>query len=173
MGDMSELDKGIDINPTNLELIRLAKELAYSEYNNKKAELHNQWLKESDIAWRLHKAKVTYPNIPPFPTEAEIIDRAHKLISFLNTPRPDLQPQVEEPVKEPSEEQVEDKPETTEENTQPVQEQPQEKTPEKKPNSPLDNLSNLDIARLKVAKKIDSNNTILDRITNLTRNAWK
>lgn len=82
--------KDLFLNPTNLELLRLAKELAYSDYNNRKAELHNQWLAESDLAWKKHRLKVAYPQIPAFPTEGEIMNRAMKLIEFLNTPRPDL-----------------------------------------------------------------------------------
>ena len=80
----------IELNPTNLELLRLAKELAYSDYNNRKAELHNQWLAESDLAWKKHRLKVAYPPIPPFPSDQDIMNRALNLINFLNTPRPDL-----------------------------------------------------------------------------------
>ena len=92
--------KGLEINPTNLELIKIAKELAYNDYNNRKAELHNRWLAESDAAWRMHKLKVAYPTIPEFPDEDEILNRARKLIEFLDTHRPDLEPKKEEPVVE-------------------------------------------------------------------------
>lgn len=78
-------------NPTNIEILRIAKDLAYSDYNNRKAELHNQWLKESDYMWRTQKLRVAYPTIPPYPTEEEIVSRAKKLLDFLNTPRPDLE----------------------------------------------------------------------------------
>lgn len=81
----------------------MARDLAYNDYNNRKAELHNQWLKESEIAWNTYRVKVAYPPIPQFPTEAEVIFRANKLIEFLNTPRPDLEPTKQPVVEKQSE----------------------------------------------------------------------
>lgn len=80
-------------NPTNLELLRLAKELAYADYNNRRANIHNEWLVDNERMQRLHRTSVPYPSIPPYPTEGEIILRAQKLIDFLNQPRPDLEKQ--------------------------------------------------------------------------------
>lgn len=81
-------------NPTNLELLRLAKELAYADYNNRRANIHNQWVVDNDRMQRTHKVNVPYPSIPQYPTEDEIISRAKKLIDFLNHPRPDLEKQT-------------------------------------------------------------------------------
>ena len=83
----------IDKNPTNLELLRLATELAYADYNNRRANLHNKWLSDNENMLRRHKISVPYPPIPPYPTEQEIILRATRLIEFLNYPRPDLERQ--------------------------------------------------------------------------------
>ena len=79
-------------NPASIEILRLAKELAYSDYNNRKADLHNQWLKESDYMWKTQRLRVAYPPIPPFPTEEDIAKRAERLLDFLTRPRPDLEP---------------------------------------------------------------------------------
>lgn len=77
-------------NPTNIELLRIARDLAYSDYNNRKADLHNQWLRESEYMWRTKKLKVSYPLIPPFPSESDILLRAEKLLEFIKRSRPDL-----------------------------------------------------------------------------------
>jgi hypothetical protein len=73
---------------TNLELLRLATELAYADYNNRRANLHNQWLVDNDKMKRMYNSSVPYPTIPPYPTEAEIVAKAKTLIQFLSVPRP-------------------------------------------------------------------------------------
>lgn len=77
-------------SPTNLELLKLATELAYSDYNNRRANIHNQWLADNEKMQKLYRTSVPYPSIPPYPTEEDIISKAHKLIEFLNATRPDL-----------------------------------------------------------------------------------
>jgi len=77
-------------DPTNLELLRLATELAYADYNNRRANLHNQWLVDNDKMKRMYGTTVPYPTIPPYPTEEEIVAKAQTLIKFLSAPRPDL-----------------------------------------------------------------------------------
>lgn len=79
--------------PTNLELLHLAKELAYSDYNNRRANIHNKWLVDNETFKRTRGISVPYPPIPPYPTEEQIIHRAQKLIEFLNQPRSDLETQ--------------------------------------------------------------------------------
>lgn len=79
--------------PTNLELLNLAKELAYADYNNHRANIHNQWLADNETMKRTRGVGVPYPPIPAYPSEEEIIYRAKKLIEFLNHPRPDLEKQ--------------------------------------------------------------------------------
>ena len=79
-----------EMNPTNLELLRLARDLSYSDYNNRKADIHNKWVSESALLWQTQKRRLAYPAIPSYPTEEEIVNRALKLLEFLNTPRPDL-----------------------------------------------------------------------------------
>lgn len=83
----------IHSNPTNLELLRLATELVYSNYNNRRANLHNQWLADNDRMMKLYRTSVPYPVIPPYPTEEEIIAKAQKLIEFLSAPRPEIENQ--------------------------------------------------------------------------------
>lgn len=84
---------GVEKIPTNLELLHLAKELAYADYNNRRANMHNQWLVDNETMKRTRGVNVPYPPIPQYPSEEEIIDRAKKLIDFLNQPRSDLETQ--------------------------------------------------------------------------------
>jgi len=76
---------------TNLELLRLATELAYCDYNNRRANLHNQWLADNEKMKKLYGTSVPYPIIPPYPTEKEIVNKAQKLIEFLSMSRPDIE----------------------------------------------------------------------------------
>lgn len=171
------------MNPTNLELLRLAKELAYSDYNNRKSELHNQWLAESDIAWKKHRLKVSYPPIPPFPSEAEIVNRALNLINFLNTPRPDIdkatnKDEIKEAVTagEVIPEDIKPEEEVKEVKSENKQETPVEKNKESKPNLPLE--QDLAFAKLKVQKRQGDDSSrelvgsLVKKLSEL-KNAWK
>ena len=66
-----------------LEILRLAKDLVVNEYIDRRADLHNKWLAESDYMWRTKKIKLAYPPIPPYPTENEILARAQMLMEFV------------------------------------------------------------------------------------------
>lgn len=100
------------INPVTLEILRMAKEIVINEYTDRRAQEHNQWLKDSEELWRTKRVKLPYPDIPPYPTEVEIVKRAQTLFAFLkdnqaevddslvNPPRPKV-PEWEKPKPEP------------------------------------------------------------------------
>jgi hypothetical protein len=81
---------------TNLEILRMAKDIVINEHTDRRAQLHNAWLVESDRLWRTKKLKLAYPTIPPYPTEVDIVIRAQSLFAFLNTAETTTQPVVEE-----------------------------------------------------------------------------
>jgi hypothetical protein len=66
-----------------LELIKMARELLNEEYINRRAQDHNKWLAECDVAWRTKGIKLPYPPFAPYPTEAEIIAKASSLYNFV------------------------------------------------------------------------------------------
>jgi hypothetical protein len=66
-----------------LELIKMARELLNEEYINRRAQDHNKWLAECDVAWRTKGIKLPYPPFAPYPTEAEIIAKASSLYNFI------------------------------------------------------------------------------------------
>lgn len=68
----------------NLEILKIARELVINDHTDRRANLHNRWLIESDKLWRTKRMKLAYPEIPPYPTEKEILDRARTLIDFLS-----------------------------------------------------------------------------------------
>jgi hypothetical protein len=72
-------------DPTRLEILRMAHDLVVGEYNNRRAETHNQWLVESDRLWKTSRVRLAYPPIPPFPAEEEIMIRAQALIDFVGS----------------------------------------------------------------------------------------
>jgi hypothetical protein len=66
-----------------LEILRLARDLVVGEYNNRRAQAHNQWLVDSDQLWKASRLRLAYPPIPPYPTEADILARAESLMGFV------------------------------------------------------------------------------------------
>jgi hypothetical protein len=77
-------------NPSNVELLKIAKDLVYSEYATKKNDIHEKWVVESLYLWQTQQVRLAYPELPPYPTDKDIVDRAKRLVEFINTPRPDL-----------------------------------------------------------------------------------
>lgn len=72
-----------DSIPTNLEILRMAREIVHNEYIDAKAQLHNKWLADSDALWRTSRVRLVYPPFPPYPTEDVIVARAKVLKNFL------------------------------------------------------------------------------------------
>ena len=77
-------------NPSNVELLKIAKDLVYSEYATKKNDIHEKWVVESLYLWQTQQVRLAYPELPPYPSDRDIVDRAKQLVEFINTPRPDL-----------------------------------------------------------------------------------
>lgn len=75
----------MDTNST-LEILRMARELVINEYTDKRAQIHNAWVSESEQVWATNKVKLPYPPIPPYPTEDVIVARAQKLFAFIQNP---------------------------------------------------------------------------------------
>jgi len=66
-----------------LEILRMARELVINEHTDRRAQLHNSWLYESEQLWKTRRMKLKYPDIPPYPTEQDVLERAQKLLKFL------------------------------------------------------------------------------------------
>lgn len=91
----------------NLEVLRIAKELVLNEYNTRRAEEHNKWLVESDFLWKTQQLRLAYPALPPYPTEKDILERAHLLLNFIQSKKESdikssmtSQPEIKEEVKD-------------------------------------------------------------------------
>lgn len=80
---MTSLEKELEYAKHRMEVLRMARQLLNEEYINKRAEDHNRWLAESDVAWRTKGIKLPYPPFAPYPTEAQILAKAQELISFV------------------------------------------------------------------------------------------
>ena len=70
---------------TLLEILKMAKEIVINEHVDRRAEVHNQWLLDSDLLWKSRKLRLAYPTILPYPTEIDIVVRAKVLMDFLNS----------------------------------------------------------------------------------------
>lgn len=65
------------------ELLKMARELVISEYIDRRAQDHNKWLVDAEVAWKYRRVRIPYPTIPPYPTEKDIVDRAKILFDFV------------------------------------------------------------------------------------------
>lgn len=94
-----------------LELVKIARDLCFNEYTDRRAQLHNKWLVESEHLWRSQRLRLAYPDMPVYPSEADIMTRAEKLYKYINQnplepaiseSEPEVEPvAVSEPVPEP------------------------------------------------------------------------
>ena len=80
---MTSLEKEMEYAKHRMEVLRMARQLLNEEYINRRAEDHNRWLAESDVAWRTKGIKLPYPPFAPYPTEAQILAKAQELIGFV------------------------------------------------------------------------------------------
>lgn len=72
--------------PTRYEILKMAREIVTGEYTDKRAQDHNKWLADSDVAWKTQRIKLPYPEFPPFPNENIIVERAKILVDFIFPP---------------------------------------------------------------------------------------
>lgn len=74
-----------DISPfkIRLELLQMAKDLAMNEYYSKKEHLLEQWREYKDCDLQNGK-KLPIPELPQYPTEADILKRASILNDFIS-----------------------------------------------------------------------------------------
>ena len=70
-------------NKTKLEVLKMARELLNEEYINRRAEDHNRWIAECDVAWKTKGIKLAYPPFAPYPSESEILAKAASLYKFV------------------------------------------------------------------------------------------
>jgi hypothetical protein len=68
-----------------LELLRMSRELLNEEYINKRAEDHNKWVADADVAWKTQGIKLPYPPFAPYPKESDIVAKALTLFNFLKS----------------------------------------------------------------------------------------
>ena len=77
-------------NPTNAELLKISADIVMSEYVTRKNDIHEKWIVESLYLWQSQGVRLAYPQLPPYPSNEDIIAKARSLADFLKTPRPDL-----------------------------------------------------------------------------------
>lgn len=68
------------------ELLKIAKQTLIQEYDAMRGTNHNQWLRDSQIAWKTKGVLIAYPTAKLFPTEQEVVAKALELYNQLNQP---------------------------------------------------------------------------------------
>jgi hypothetical protein len=67
-----------------LELLKMAKDMLEQEYHGKREKLHNEWNVQVENARHAGGATPVFPELPAFPTEAEVIKKATELNGFVS-----------------------------------------------------------------------------------------
>jgi len=71
-------------NPSNAELLKIATDIVMSEYVTKKNDVHEKWIVESLYLWQSQGVRMAYPQLPPYPSSKDIVERAKALKEILN-----------------------------------------------------------------------------------------
>jgi len=71
-------------NPSNAELLKIATDIVMSEYVTKKNDVHEKWIIESLYLWQSQGVRMAYPELPPYPSSQDIVERAKALREILN-----------------------------------------------------------------------------------------
>lgn len=79
----------LDLN--TLRVISLVRDMTLKDYHDKRAWLHDRWLKDSELLWKTNKIVLSYPDMPNYPTEAEIVSAAKEIIEMMKNPITDDQ----------------------------------------------------------------------------------
>lgn len=77
---------GYNLDLNTLRVITLVREFALKDHHEKRAWLHDRWLKDSEFLWKNSKVVLSYPDFTPYPTEAEILLAAKEIIEILKNP---------------------------------------------------------------------------------------
>lgn len=67
-----------------LELLKMAKDMLEQEYHGKREKLNQEWHVQVENARHSGTPAPVYPELPAFPTEAEIIKKATELNGFVS-----------------------------------------------------------------------------------------
>lgn len=78
----------------------MARQMLNEQYINQRAEDHNRWLAEADVAWRTRGVKLPYPPFAPYPTEEQVLTKAQELLKFVVDPREPSAPAEPEAVEQ-------------------------------------------------------------------------
>jgi len=71
-------------NPSNAELLKIATDIVMSEYVTRKNDIHEKWIVESLYLWQSQGVRMAYPELPPYPSSKDIVERAKSLREILN-----------------------------------------------------------------------------------------
>jgi len=76
----------MSLNPfeVRLEILKMAKDMLVEEYYSKREIISNNWNIQVDSARSTGATPPAHPEFPPYPTEAQIIQKANELNTFVS-----------------------------------------------------------------------------------------
>ena len=67
-----------------LELLKMARDMIYDEYNAQRDKISQEWNAQCDAAKAKGESPPTYPALPTIPSETDIISKAATLNGFVS-----------------------------------------------------------------------------------------
>lgn len=67
-----------------LELLKMAKEMLEQDYFSKREQISSDWNSQVNAAMNSNIAPPVHPGFPEYPSELDIIQKAHVLNSFIS-----------------------------------------------------------------------------------------
>ena len=67
-----------------LELLKMARDMLYDEYNGQRDRISNNWNMQCESAKSKGETPPEHPGLPPIPSETDIISKAQTLNGFVS-----------------------------------------------------------------------------------------
>lgn len=81
---MSNVTRNMTPFEIRLELLKMAKDMLDIDYFAKKDTIHEEWHAKIDSARNLSLPLPDHPGVPPYPSEADVIQKAMVLNGFVS-----------------------------------------------------------------------------------------
>ena len=78
-----------------LELLKMARDMLYDEYNGQRDRISNNWNMQCETARHKGETPPEHPGFPTIPSETDIINKAHALNGFVSNVTASEPPKVQ------------------------------------------------------------------------------
>lgn len=83
--------------PSRLDILAMARELVLDEFEDRREQLLDRWLLESQMYWNNYHVTLPYPDLPDYPGWAEIVAKAQVLSGYFGVAPQNGEPEMHGP----------------------------------------------------------------------------